>query len=497
MAERQLSMSFTQFSCPACRVSLKSPKPIPAGKRLVCPYCDSRFSLPVSIDAKESAPPIKPTGGGSWASTAVSAYAAETDLRRLYRRFALLMIATVMLLSAAFGTALYLVVKNRPARAITKEHTGHETKEHDELRGKEEESNRKEWRELMILGGVALGNHRFEDAIKAYQDALRLYPDDVEAAKGLSAARSALEEQAQVQKEGEKRQAEFTRLMEEGQEAMKNRQLARAAQAFDNALRLLPDNPSATKALREANEALDAQQVAKKKAADFESHMTAARAAMVGQRYAEARDRFLAALQSKPDDPAALEGHKQAEKRLNEIQDEEKRRVDFNRFMDQGDRALRNHRYEEAERAYAKAVKLLPRDLDAHKGLREAQKGLEKMKQEFKRLLEQGDLAMQTLRFGDAVRAYSQATKLFPDNESANEKLQTAQKALDDVGNAQAAYNRFMLQGAAAMRLGRFGDASVAYSAALRLAPGDLDALAGLRSARGMMFGPPVFPVFP
>jgi cytochrome c-type biogenesis protein CcmH/NrfG len=104
---------------------------------------------------------------------------------------------------------------------------------------------------------------------------------------------------------------------------------------------------------------------------------------------------------------------------------------------------------------------------------------------------------MQTLRFGDAVRAYSQATKLFPDNESANEKLQTAQKALDDVGNAQAAYNRFMLQGAAAMRLGRFGDASVAYSAALRLAPGDLDALAGLRSARGMMFGPPVFPVFP
>jgi cytochrome c-type biogenesis protein CcmH/NrfG len=226
--------------------------------------------------------------------------------------------------------------------------------------------------------------------------------------------------------------------------------------------------------------------------------MSAARAALVGQRYAEARNEFLAALQLKPEDQAALEGRKQAEKRLDELQEEAKRHADFNRFMDQGDRALRNHRYDEAERAYAKAVKLLPRDLDARQGLREAQKGLDKMKQDFARLMQQGDLAMQTLRPGDAVRAYGQAAKLFPDNEAANDKLQTAQKAQDDLGNAQASYNRLMLQGAAAMRLGRFTDATIAYSAALRLAPGDLDALAGLRNARaGMMFGPPLVPVFP
>jgi len=166
--------------------------------------------------------------------------------------------------------------------------------------------------------------------------------------------------------------------------------------------------------------------------------------------------------------------------------------------MDQGDRALRNRRYEEAERAYNKAVALLPRNLDARNGLREAQKGLEKIKQDFNRLMQQGDLAMQALRFGDAVRAFSQAVKLFPDSEAAINKLQTAQKAQDDLGNAQASYNRLMLQAGAAMRLGRFSDAALAYSAALRLVPGDLDALAGLRSARaGMMFGPPLVPVFP
>ena len=107
-------------------------------------------------------------------------------------------------------------------------------------------------------------------------------------------------------------------------------------------------------------------------------------------------------------------------------------------------------------------------------------------------------MAIQTLRFGDAVRAYGQAAKLFPDDAASHDKLQTAQKALDDLGTAQANYNGLMLQGAAAMRLGRFPDAALAYAAALRLVPGDLDALAGLRSARaGMTLGPPLVPVLP
>jgi cytochrome c-type biogenesis protein CcmH/NrfG len=427
-----------------------------------------------------------------------------TDLKRLYGRFAVILVGSIVVVSAGFGTALYFVAKDRAklasALAVRTNGVTPETRERQSLQAakeKEEENRRLDFRQRMIQGGVALGNHHFEDAVKEYKEALQLFPDDVEAAKGLSAARTSLEDQARVKKDEDKRQVEFTRLMSQGKDAMKNQQFADAAMAFDNALRLIPENAAAAKAYREASDALDAQQLAKKKAADYESHMTAARAAMVGQRYADARNEFLAALQQKPQDEAATNGRKLAETRLNELRDEEKRRADFNQFMDQGDRALRNRRYEEAERAYTKAVNLLPRDLDARNGLKEAQKGLEKIKQDFIRLVGQGDLAMQTARYGDAVRAYKQATKLIPDNDAANDKLQAAQKALDDLNNAQATYNRLMLQGATAMRLGRFGDATLAYSAALRVAPGDLDALAGLRSARGAMFGPSFIPIFP
>ena len=529
-------MTVTEFSCPACRVKLTSPKSFPAGKRLVCPYCESRFSLPMAISGRpglsrrnpgapfqtgaslRSAPATQPaaasavlsrphqvevgpipTTAGREIMPASSPAPPTPDLRKIYRRFALLLIVTIVVLSAGFGTALYLVVKNRPASVPATQLVAKQEQENDlQAKEKEEERPRADFRKLMVESGTALADHRFDEAAKSYQGALRLFPDDVEAAKGLSAVRGALEERARAKKDEEKRQAEFTRLMDQGKEAMKGQQFAAAARAFDDALRLIPENAAAAKAFHEATDAVLAQQIVKKKVADYESHMTAARAAMVGQRYSEARNEFLAALQNKPEDPAALEGHKQAEKRLNELQEENRRQADFNRLMDQGDRALRNRRYEEAERVYNKAVALLPRNLDARNGLREAQKGLEKMKQDFSRLLQQGDLAMQALHFGDAVRAFSQALKLFPDSEAAINKLQTAQKAQDDLGNAQASYNRLMLQAGAAMRLGRFSDAALAYSAAIRVVPGDLDALAGLRSARaGMMFGPPLVPVFP
>jgi cytochrome c-type biogenesis protein CcmH/NrfG len=410
----------------------------------------------------------------------------------------------ILILSSGLGTALYIVAKDRAAlrSALAAQNSAalRESLEHSSspaAKDSEEEKRHADFRQKMIEGGVALGNHRFEEAIANYQAALQLFPEDVEAAKGLSASKTSLEAQARAQKDEEKRQGEFARLMNQGQEAMKKQQFADAIQAFDNALRLIPEDAEADKALRQASDAQEAMQIAKKNAADYESHMTAARAAMVGERYADAHNEFLAALQLKPEDEAANNGRKLAETRLNELADQAKRKGEFNRFMDQGDRALRNHRYDEAERAYTKAVQLMPRDLDARNGLKEAQRGQEKVKQDFNRLIAQGDLAMQASHFGDAVRVYSQATKLVPDSDVAHDKLQTAQKSLDDLRSVQANYNRLMLQGETMMRVGHFTEAGLAYASALRLVPGDIDALAGLRGARAAMFGPPLMPIFP
>src|SRR5262249_28668494 len=109
-----------------------------------------------------------------------------------------------------------------------------------------------------------LADRHFDEAAKSYQAALQLFPDDVEAAKGLSATRTSLEDRERVKKEEEKRQAKFASLMNQGQEAMKGGQFAAAAQAFDHALRLIPDNAEAAKAFQEAIEVAEAQRAPKK-----------------------------------------------------------------------------------------------------------------------------------------------------------------------------------------------------------------------------------------
>jgi cytochrome c-type biogenesis protein CcmH/NrfG len=421
------------------------------------------------------------------------------DLHRLYRNFAIAWVGTIVLMSVVFGGALYFLTRGqvKPDSEILQSQ-GNQAEEEKALQQSVEKAQKElakrqtDFHQLMIQGGIALGNQRFEEALKDYQEALKLFPDNVDAAKASGECRSALEARNKAQAESDKRRAEFAQVMNQGKEAMKDRQFASAVRAFDNALRVMPGDVTAARAFRDAQAALEAEQVVKKKEADFDRHMTAGRADMVGQRYAEARDEFLAALQLKPEDPAAVNGRRLADRGLDELQNQEKRRAEFDRLMNQGAQALRNRRYEKAVRAYANAVNLFPKDHDARQGLRDAQTGLSTLKRDFYRLMEQGDLAMQTLRIGDAVRAYSQASKMFPDNEAAKSKLENAQQILADLGNSQAVYNRLMLQGATASRLGRFADATLFFGTALRVVPGDPDALLALQQSRAVLLGRPL-----
>src|SRR5207244_2067504 len=127
-------------------------------------------SLPSSSPPPSVSPQIDP--GGS------------PDLRKIYRRFAFILIATILILSAGFGAALYFVMKNRPmsvpvAGLVSQPEQGTEM---ESAKAKEEENRRSDFRKLMIEGAAALADRRLADGTKAYQNALQLFPEDVEAA---------------------------------------------------------------------------------------------------------------------------------------------------------------------------------------------------------------------------------------------------------------------------------------------------------------------------
>jgi tetratricopeptide (TPR) repeat protein len=55
-----------------------------------------------------------------------------------------------------------------------------------------DDARESEFQRLMVQGNAALARQHFKDAFKSYAQAQKLFPEDVDAAKGLSAARAAL-----------------------------------------------------------------------------------------------------------------------------------------------------------------------------------------------------------------------------------------------------------------------------------------------------------------
>jgi superkiller protein 3 len=173
-----------------------------------------------------------------------------------------------------------------------------------------------------------------------------------------------------------------------------------------------------------------------------------------------------------------------AEKMLDALQDMEKRRAEYTQFMAQGGAALKNKRYDEAVSAYAQALKLYPDDADAKQGLSDAQKAVTSDGQaEYTRLMKLGDAAMRAQRYSDAMQAYAAALKLVPNDQAAMQGLAQAQQALAALAAVQAAYDKYMQAGAAALQLKRYNDARRAFSDALKVVPNDPAALVGLRDA--------------
>jgi tetratricopeptide (TPR) repeat protein len=357
----------------------------------------------------------------------------------------------------------------------------------DTAREKEQQAQklrRAEYERWMIQGNASLAEQRYEDAIKAYGEAIKVAPQEVEAAKGLNAARTALAALTKDQEDTQKRKVEFDRLMDEGKKALGEKQIAQAVRAFEGALLLDPTDTALKKLLEDARGQLAEDAEQKKKLANYDRFLAAGRAALVAGRYADAIREFTSALTVIPNDEAALAGKRQAERRITEEQNDEKRRASFVQALTVGAQALKNKRFEEAVQAYELALKLYPGEKEAQQGLQLAKQSLANAQAQVNNLLAQAQAAMQLLRYDEAVRLYQEAARLAPNNEQVAQALRQAEAQMLNLQTAQQAYLRWMNQAAFAVQAKRWDDAARSYSEALRIVPNDADALLGLRNAQ-------------
>ena len=287
-----------------------------------------------------------------------------------------------------------------------------------------------EYDQHMADGESAFKKESYDEAISAYERALRVFPDDSEALAAKERAETAradmlaqMEEDARREAEeaaAAAKQAEYDGFMAEGRSSFDAEDYEDAIQAFQNALSVFSDDLEAQEMIARAEKARDeklaadeaARLAAEADAAEaekmerYQDAMSRAEGSMESESFEEAISAYEEALGVIPGDKPATRGKEEAEKALEDylarLADEEARQAELAAM--------------EAEAAEEKALR-----------------------DRFNKLVSQGDAAMAVETFEPAVDNYEQALEIFPEDGPTQRKLEKAIKALDDAAARKAA----------------------------------------------------------
>ena len=338
-------------------------------------------------------------------------------------------------------------------------------------------------------GRAALVAKKFDDAIKSANDALKLFPGDQ--------AALALVKDAQAGKTGSdadaKKREEFQHLLTTAQQALAAKSYAAAAKAADDALKLIPNDQTATRVLKDANDGIKAE-ADKKRLADYAAWMQNARTALAAKKYDDVLKSAGEALKIVPGDKDAQVLIQTAQAAKAGSDADKKKQADYAAFIQTGRIALAAKKYDEAIKDAQDALKLFPGDLAATALLKDAQVGklgadADKKKQaDYIAFIQAGRAALAAKKYDDAIKDAQDALKLFPGAPEALalvKDAQTGKAGVDAVAAMRKAeYNRQMALAQQAMTAKRYPDAERAYTEALRQVPNDPAATKGLADAK-------------
>jgi epidermal growth factor receptor substrate 15 len=461
--------------CPRCQSRLKSSSAPTPGKVVACPQCGHRFAP-------------EPTAGPSSGSAMPWILGGVAGL--------------VLLIAGGIGAAWWILSRHAdPVVATTttkkaiveaepkdpplaKEEPKKEvTKKADaepEKKAEENEKQKQEYIRLMIEGGVASAGKNHEEAMTAYSAALKLYPKDAEASKKLDEAKTAWDAIVKAKQSDEKSKQELDTLIARAQESLEKKQYAAATDLFKLALERSPSDDRALKGFTASREALAKTQDDTKKLNDVQALIDSGKASLKQGRYADAIRDFSAAQRLDPANPLPGQFQKDAEKALDNLKNDQEKKAEFQKLLDQGNAASKGQRYDDAEQAYRQALKLYPNDKIASNALDDVRRLAKVARSEFDATMVRGNLAMRDGRYRDAADAYRDALRIMPGNDIALKAARDADRLSENV----SIYMQAMTRATTAMSLKRWLDASRAYQDALRANPGDPSAAQGLMDAQ-------------
>lgn len=326
---------------------------------------------------------------------------------------------------------------------------------------------------LMKEGDQAMTGEKYEDAIAKFEEVLSLDDEHVPAKEKLALAKQKLEDQ----KNAEAADAEFNKLVKEGDDALTTEAYQNAIDAYTKAL-AIKDDASVKSKLQDAQSKLAALAADKEKRDQYDQLMQDGAQAMSNKSWEQAKSKYNGALDLYPDEKEPKDKLAEIETILADQEAAAAKDAEYKKFIDEADAQFANSSFEEAINSYRSALEVKPSENYPTDQIAICEKKIEELKNkaeidaQIAALMDEGDKAMSAEDFETAIGKFEGVLELKNDHASAIEKLAKARKALNDQrGEAEkeAEFARLVEEGDNSVSAEDFQKAVDAYAQALAI----------------------------
>lgn len=301
----------------------------------------------------------------------------------------------------------------------------------------DQKAREKEFDEFVKLGDDAVASKSYDNAISKYQQALGIKQDPLVQTK-LDNAKNLKAEAADAEKAEQEKEAKYMALINSADKFYDAEKWQDALVKYQEALTVKPGEPIPTAKIAEINKKLEEQEAANAVQKKYDDAIKKADDLFVQKKYSESKVAYQEAQSAKP---AEEKPGLQIQKINDILKQQADQEEEFNKLVDQGDVAVGSELYTDAILKYEEALKiktdpLIQTKIDNAKKLRDdktAAANAEKDKEEkYSAAIESANKLFDSESWQDAITKYNEALSIKPGEAHPTNRIKEINKKIAD-----------------------------------------------------------------
>ncbi|UKN01319.1 hypothetical protein K6119_16450 [Paracrocinitomix mangrovi] len=288
--------------------------------------------------------------------------------------------------------------------------------------------NEQKYNDLIANADKAFDGKSYQDARDKYEEALKLKPNESHPSARISQIDDILKKQKEAEEAAEKLEADYRKAIEQGDNAFQSKDWDQAIKYYEEALGIKPDEkyPKDQLAKSKEGQANEAEQAALDE--KYNKLMSEGKSLRESEKFQDALAKYKEAQSMKPDESEPKDRIAELEKLIAEQADAAEKEEQYKKLMQEGADLLAADKLENALEKYESALNVKPKDEPAQAKINEINTLIQDRKNaaesdaKFKEYVDNGDKAFGNEKYTDAKANYEKALEI-KDDQAVKDKI--------------------------------------------------------------------------